>query len=109
MIVRTGDISLMVEDVAGAIERITALTGGFDGYVVSSRSWREGERLIGTISIRVPAGHFDGAMSAIREMAVEVSSESTSSRDVTEEYIDLSARLHNLEAGNINLVRRFAS
>jgi hypothetical protein len=74
------------------------MADSFDGYVVSSRVWKEGERLIGNITIRVLAEYFDEAMSALRDMAVDVTSESSTSKDVTEEYVDLTAKLDNLEA-----------
>jgi len=105
MIVRTGDVWLVVNDVPVVIEQVTAMADGFGGYVVSSRVWKEGDRLVGTIAIRVPAEDFDVAMRALRGMAVEVTSESTSSRDVTEEYVDLSAKLKNLEATEEQLLR----
>ncbi|HEY91632.1 MAG TPA: DUF4349 domain-containing protein [Dehalococcoidia bacterium] len=98
MIVRTGDVWLVVNDVPVAIDQITGMADGFNGYVVSSRVWKERERLVGSIAIRVPAEHFDDSMRALRGMAVEVTSESTTSKDVTEEYVDLSAELKNLEA-----------
>ena len=98
MIVRTGDMALVVEDVPVAIDQITWMADSFDGYVVSSRVWKERERLVGSISIRVPAEHFDDAMRALRDLAVDVTSESSYSKDVTEEYVDLSAKLENLEA-----------
>ncbi|MDP2729048.1 MAG: DUF4349 domain-containing protein [Dehalococcoidales bacterium] len=98
MIVRTGDLVLVVEDVTFTIERITDMANSFDGYVVSSRSWKEGDRLVGNITIRVPAGDFDSAMGTLRDLAAEVTSESSTSKDVTEEYVDLGAKLANLEA-----------
>ena len=105
MIVRTGNMQLVVEDVRTSIDRITELTESLEGYVVSSRSWKEGERLIGAIAIRVPAEDFNYTMSVLRGLAVEVLSESTSSKDVTEEYVDLSAKLSNLEATEEQLLR----
>ena len=105
MIIRTGDMSLVVADVAVALERIVGLAENYEGYVVSSNSWREGDRLVGIIAIRVPAERFDDAIRALRELAVEVNSESTSSKDVTEEYVDLSAKLHNLEATEEQLLK----
>ena len=105
MIVRTGDMSLVVEDVPVAIDRITWMADGFEGYVVSSRVWKERERLAGSIAIRVPAEHFDDAMRTLRELAVDVTSDRTSSKDVTEEYVDLSAKLQNLEATEEQLLR----
>ena len=105
MIVRTGNMSLVVEDVTVAIDRITTLADTSKGYVVSSNSWREGERLRGTISIRVPSGDFGSIMSAIIKLAVEVTSQTTTSQDVTEEYVDLTAKLKNLEATEQQLLR----
>jgi PKD repeat protein len=105
MIVRTGHMELVVADVASAIEQIAGLAASYEGYVVSSNSWRDGDRLAGTIAIRVPAEYYDDAIRALRQMAVEVNLESTSSTDVTEEYVDLSAKLHNLEASEEQLLK----
>ena len=44
-------------------------------------------------------------MAALRALAVDVTNEDTSSKDVTEEYVDLSAKLHNLEATEEQLLR----
>lgn len=104
MIIRTGDMVLVVSDVANAIEQITTIAEDYEGYVVSSSSWRERERMVGNISIRVNAQYFDDAIRALRGLAVEVTRESTSGQDVTEEYVDLSARLHNLEASEEQLL-----
>ncbi len=98
MIVRTGDMSLVVEDVVGSRDDIAQLAIGFGGYVVSSRISGEGQDMTGRISIRVPDGKFDQALTELRELAVRVTSESTDSRDVTEEYVDLESRLKSAEA-----------
>jgi len=98
MIIRRGNMSLAVADISAAIDQITVMAGDLGGYVVNSRVWKERERLFGDISIRVPAGYFSEAMNALRDLAVDVTFEQTSSQDVTEEYVDLSAKLQNLEA-----------
>jgi len=105
MIVRTGRMWLVVDDVPVALDRIGGLAEDFDGYVVTSKRWQEDERLAGSISIRVPAEHFDTVLRALRGLAVDVTAEDTSSKDVTEEYVDLSAKLHNLEATEEQLLR----
>lgn len=98
MIVHTGDMSLVVDDVVDARDEIARLAVRFDGFVVSS--WIRGEEqdMRGWISLRVPADKFEQALAKLRELAVSVTSESTASLDVTEEYIDLGARLRNAEA-----------
>ncbi len=104
MIVRTGEMALVVTDVLETIEQIVELADRYDGYVVSSNSWREGDSLVGSISIRVDAANFDNAIRSLRNMAVEVNYEMTTSRDVTEEYVDLSAQLNNLEVAEAQLL-----
>lgn len=98
MIVRNGDMSLIVEDVIQARDEIAQLASRLDGFVVSSWISGEGGDMRGHISIRVPDENFEPSLADLRQLAVRVDSESTSSRDVTEEYIDLEARLKNAEA-----------
>ncbi len=98
MIVRNGNISLIVNSVVGARDEITQLATRLGGYVVSS--WISGEKagMRGSISIRVPDETFEPAFVELRKLAVRVESENTNSQDVTEEYIDLEARLKNAQA-----------
>jgi hypothetical protein len=98
MIVRNGDMSLVVEDISQTVEDITQMSLAFGGYVVSSYIQGEEEEMRGWISFRVPDDKFETALAQLRDMAVRVESEQTSSQDVTEEYIDLQARLANAEA-----------
>jgi len=98
MIIRTGDISLVVADVVQARDEIAQLAVSLNGYVVSSQIWGEEQEMRGQISIRVPDEQFEPALAKLRELAIRVKSESTNSQDVTEEYIDLEARLKNAEA-----------
>jgi uncharacterized protein DUF4349 len=98
MIVRNGDISLVVDDVIQARDDIAALAKTTGGYTVSSRIWESRDNLRGNITIRVPDEDFDSIFSALQDMAIKVTSESSNSQDVTEEYIDLTARLGNAEA-----------
>jgi len=98
MIVRTGDMSVVVEDVLQARDEIAQLAARFDGYVVSSQISGEEADMRGWITIRVPDEKFESALIELRNLAVRVKSESTNSQDVTEEYMDLEARLKNAEA-----------
>jgi hypothetical protein len=98
MIVRTGDMSLVVEEVTQACDDIAQLAVFLGGYMVSSQISGEEEEMRGWISFRVPDEKFDQALAELRDLAIRVESESTSSEDVTEEYIDLEARLGNAQA-----------
>ncbi len=98
LVVRTGNMLLVVVDVVGARDEIAQLAVGFGGYVVSSHIYGEEQDMRGGIAIRVPDDRFEEALGELRGLAVRVVSEDTSSRDVTEEYVDLQARLKNAEA-----------
>jgi len=98
MIVRSGDMSLVVESVNEAMQAITQLAIGYNGYVVSSSVYGEEEDMRGWISIRIPDEKFEPTLADIRGLAIRVEQENTNSQDVTEEYIDLEARLANAEA-----------
>jgi len=98
MIIRNATISLIVRDTAKAIEAITAAIEGSGGYVSSSSVWRENDVLRGKITLRVPNGRLTTALGSIRSAAIRVQSESVSSEEVTQEYVDLASQVRNLEA-----------
>lgn len=98
MIVRSGNMRLVVEDVTGARDEITQLAIKYNGYVVSSQISGEEREMRGYISIRVPDDKFESVLAELRDLSVRVISESTDSQDVTEEYVDLQSRLKNAEA-----------
>jgi hypothetical protein len=97
-IVRTGNITLQVDDIDAAMADIATIAKDFDGYVVSSDKQGDIDVSYGTISIRIAASHFDEAFDRIRKLGVKVPNENTESQDVTEEYSDLNAQLRNLQA-----------
>jgi len=98
MIIRTADLSLVVTDAEQAMQAITDLANDAGGYVADSSAWREKEQLRARMTVRIPAAGLDGALAAIKALAVRVDRESISGKDVTEEYTDLNAQLVNLEA-----------
>jgi hypothetical protein len=98
LIIRTGELRIVVRDTEESVLAITRLVNDMEGWVVSSSLQQRGEAKAGTMTIRIPAAQFDTALAQIKDMAVSVTSENTSGQDVTEEYVDLSARLGNLEA-----------
>lgn len=105
MIIRTANMQLVVDDVRDTMDKITDLSENLGGFVVASSSWKEGERVVGQITVRVPSSDFNYAMGVLRSLAVEVNSETTSAQDVTEEYVDLEATLRNLEATETQLLK----
>jgi hypothetical protein len=104
MVIRSAYLSLVVDDISASIVQIENLAGTYGGYVVNSNVGEDNNRIYGSISFRVDANRFNEALQALRNLAADVRSESTSGQDVTEEYIDLDARLRNLEASESQLL-----
>lgn len=104
MVIRTASMALVVDDVTASLNEITNLAEANGGYVVNSDIREDSSRLYANISFRVEAGKFAATLQALRDLAVDVRSESTSGQDVTEEYIDLDAQLRNLEASEAQLL-----
>ena len=97
-IVKTGYMTLEVEDIAETMDEVAEMAAELNGYVVSSYKYEYEQSVEGRIIIRVPFGKFDEAFGKLRQLAVAVPYETTTAKDVTEEYVDLEAQLGNLLA-----------
>jgi hypothetical protein len=104
MIVRTASLSLVVEDTEKTLADIERLATELEGYVSNLQTWRYNDQLAGSVTVRIPEASFDQARERIKELAIELESENVSGQDVTEEYVDLEARLHNLEVAEEELL-----
>ncbi len=102
LIIKDGEIKLLVKDTDVALDRATQVVDDLGGYIVSSRAWYEapyGENFkFVTMTIAVPVDRFEQALRRLRELAIRVLDENASGQDVTDEYVDLESRLKNLEA-----------
>ncbi len=106
LIIRTADINVVVANTEDSLAELAEMAEAMGGWVVNSNVFSVGTADRGAITMRIPAERFDEALSLIKDGAIEVNSESTSGQDVTEEFVDLSARLGNLEA-TADRVRNF--
>ncbi len=92
-VVKTADISVEVRKgtFAQAFDEASLVAGTYGGYVESS-SVSGAEARSGSLLVRVPAARFDEAMSDLRALGT-VTGESISGQVVTQDFIDLEARL----------------
>lgn len=109
MIVRTGSLAIVVKDTEETLQAIERLASDLGGYVSDLQSWRQDDQMAATVTIRILAASFDQARERVKELAIEVESENASGQDVTEEYVDLEARLGNLEVAEGELRELLAS
>ena len=99
LIIRNADMTIVATDTEAALAQIAQMAENGGGWVVSSNIYQSSETTkSGYVQIRVPSEGFQSVLDAIGGLAVRVESLSTSGQDVTEEYVDLSSQLANLEA-----------
>ena len=102
IIIRTVNMSIVVDEIQAAIDDIARIADEAGGWMVSSdRSLKHA----GSVSVRVPATGLDSVVETLRQLAVDVESEVSSSQDVTDEYYDLQSRLKNQRATEEALIK----
>jgi Domain of unknown function (DUF4349) len=105
-VIRQAQLQLEADDTRAAIDRIIALGEGVGGFVADAVVHPvEGEQdqPSANITLRIPAIELTEVMTAIKGSVEKVISESQGAQDVTDQFIDLEARLTNLETLEVEL------
>lgn len=103
-LIRNAQMTLESGNPAESQSRVSAIAEAHGGFVVSSESRQanaEGQlkpEMTVTVTIRVPAARFDAAIAEIRGSGSRVAQDKITTQDVTEEYIDLEARIRAKQA-----------
>lgn len=103
-ILRNADLTLEVSDPSAAQRKITSIAESLGGFVVTSESkqLKSGDsgkqELEVNVVVRIPAPQFGSALDQIRAQGSRVIQEKTTGQDVTEEFIDLEARIKTQKA-----------
>lgn len=94
-VIKTATLRLEVEEDGfdGAREKAVAAAAGFGGFVQNS----EVSPTAALLTFRVPADQFEATLEDLRDLGT-VKDESVTGQDVTEEYVDLEARLRHWQA-----------
>jgi hypothetical protein len=105
-VIRQAQLQLQADNTREAFERIVELAesaGGFVANAVVHPVEGENDQPEVVLTLRIPADRLAETMASIKGSVEEVISESQGAQDVTEQYIDLEARLTNLEALEVEL------
>jgi cell division protein FtsL len=96
--VRTASIDLLVNSPKDTSERIRSIAEESGGFLVSSETYGGENAASAGLTVRIPADKFEQVRARISKLGVRVESEKLQAEDVTKQYVDLSARLRNLRA-----------
>lgn len=104
-VIKTADVKIEVarNEVEEAVRNSVSTAGRFGGFVVSTSLEGDGAGSA-TVVVRVPAESFERALAALEELG-EVDRELISGQDVGQEFVDLEARIRNLESQEVVLLR----
>ena len=115
LIIRTKTLRLEVDKTTDAMDQIRDLTRSSSGTVsdmqvaTDSEEWvyrndeyADGTALRGWVTVRVPTDNYEEFVAAVAKLGV-VKFQSEATSDVTQEHVDLSARLENLRAQEARL------
>ena len=95
-IIKTGEITLQVSNVANTLGRVRAMALELGGYVGGSQAGTLEDAA--TLTLRIPAARFDDALAGLHGLDAKVVAEATRESDVSSQIVDLEARIANLEA-----------
>jgi hypothetical protein len=103
-VISNGELIIETSNPLDGQSKIAMIAAKYDGFVVTSESKEnQGESLSKpattvTIVVRVPAANFIGAFEEIQKIDGRILHNKRTGKDVTEEYIDLEARLRTKRA-----------
>ena len=95
-IISTAQLLLEADNVPSTVNKITNITQQQGGFISGSSVSGYQERKNGQVTVRVPEKNFYTAVEQIEALGI-VKSRDLHGQDVTEEYIDINARLSNFK------------
>lgn len=97
IVVEETSMSLVVLKVKEMADKIAELAKTNGGYMVSTNISQPEEAPFATVVVRIPAEKVKTTIEEYRKLSIKVTSENVIGTDVTDQYIDLEARLKTLE------------
>lgn len=95
-IVRTGDLTVDVDDITSAANRVTAVVDAAGGNIGSDQRYGDAADGSADLVLRVPPDRFDDLLEAISDLGEE-QSRSVSAQDVSRVVADVDARVKSLQ------------
>lgn len=98
LIIKTGTMTLQVTAIDTAITAATQQVDALGGYASASQRAGDGDDAYASITFRIPVARWEEALTGLRGLAEKVLDEQTGTQDVTDQVVDLAARIRNLQA-----------
>lgn len=92
-LILTANISFRSQDPWATADKVRAISSGFGGDVLALSQTGAGEQRSAVVTIRVPSSRFDDALAQLKQLDGEVLTSNVDAKDVTDQFVDLQARL----------------
>lgn len=92
-VIFNANLSLTVDDLSNANDRLKKLVTSNNGYIVEASTYSEGDNNYGSMTARIPQDKFYPFLDSAETIGKGTPQKSISGTDVTEEFVDLEARL----------------
>ncbi|MBM3248945.1 MAG: DUF4349 domain-containing protein [Candidatus Omnitrophica bacterium] len=93
MVIRTGNVSLEIENGKETYQQVIKICRELGGYISDSRFYRDNEgREAGSVTMRIPKEKFDTALDKLGSLG-KIENINVVSQDVNQEYTNLKSRL----------------
>lgn len=103
-IIRNANLTIEVTSPSDSQHKIASIAESHQGFVVTSESTQRNSEdrtkpeITVSLVVRVPAAQFNQTMEEVRAIGARVIQEKITGQDVTEEFMDLEARIKNQKA-----------
>lgn len=97
MLIYRANIAMEVESYADAYSEVQNLIHLSSGYIIQFSEHTSGAERSGVFTVKVPAGDYDGFLQQLEQLPHVSLNRSMTAQDVSEEYVDLEARLRAKE------------
>ncbi len=98
LIVKTGTMTLEIDDLDAAITTARAAIEGLGGYVSASDRSATDDQKVASVTYRIPAARWEDALDALHKLGKKLVAEQVNTQEVTGQVLDLGARIDNLQA-----------
>lgn len=94
-VIKNAEINITVKDNRESEAKVQVLVAQYKGFIQNTESYQSKESNVTNLEVRIPAASFESFLTELKNLG-EVTHNRVYTTDVTEEYIDLSARQKTL-------------
>lgn len=97
-LIKKGSLSFESSDVNETKQEINKLVSKYNGYIGDEHINKEYDRIAHSLTVRIPSEHFDAFLEGVSSVTKELEDKNIHVEDVTEEFIDIQARIKTKKA-----------